>query len=252
MPPLSSDDRRSLLALARRAVLELVLHHSFADLPALAGRLAEPGSAFVTLHCFSKLRGCIGRTDGALSLGETVAQCAISAAAHDPRFAPIAQDDLPGLEIEISVLSEFQPLSPQAIWRPDLPEEIVEPASPQATAKPASPQAILEPVSPQAILKPASPQAIAKPDSPEAIIDHHSPLSAQPIVPGIHGLLVVRDDHRGLLLPQVAAERRWSAERFLEETCEKAGLDRNAWHDPRTNVFVFTAEVFSEANAQSA
>ena len=186
MPPLSSDDRRSLLALARRAVLELVLHHSFAEVPALAGRLAEPGSAFVTLHCFSKLRGCIGRTDGALSLGETVAQCAISAAAHDPRFLPIAQDDLPGLEIEISVLSEFQPLSPQLI------------------------------------------------------------------VPGIHGLLVARGDHRGLLLPQVAAERRWSAERFLEETCEKAGLDRNAWRDPRTIVFVFTAEVFSEVNAQSA
>ncbi len=133
MPPLSSDDRRSLLALARRAVLELVLHHSFAEVPALAGRLAEPGSAFVTLHCFSKLRGCIGRTDGALSLGETVAQCAISAAAHDPRFAPIAQDDLPGLEIEISVLSEFQPLSPQAIVRLDLLEANLEPTSPQAT-----------------------------------------------------------------------------------------------------------------------
>jgi AMMECR1 domain-containing protein len=234
MPPLSSDDRRSLLALARRAVHELVLHHSFAEVPALAGRLAEPGSAFVTLHCFSKLRGCIGRTDGALSLGETVAQCAISAAAHDPRFAPIAQDDLPGLEIEISVLSEFQPLSPQAIVRPDLPEANFEPTSPQAISKSDSPLATVKSTPAEAILKPAS------------------PLSPQPIVPGIHGLLVVRGDHRGLLLPQVAAERRWSAERFLEETCEKAGLDRNAWRDPRTIVFVFTAEVFSEVNAQSA
>ncbi len=77
-------------------------------------------------------------------------------------------------------------------------------------------------------------------------------VSPSPILAGIHGLLVVRGDHRGLLLPQVAAERRWSAERFLEETCEKAGLDRNAWRDPETNIFVFTAEVFSEANASSA
>ena len=115
MPPLSSDDRRLLLALARRAVVEFSLHQRFVNLPAFAGRLAEPGSAFVTLHCNSKLRGCIGRTDGALSLGETVAQCAISAAAHDPRFAPVAKEDLPGLAIEISVLSEFQPLSPEAI-----------------------------------------------------------------------------------------------------------------------------------------
>ena len=243
MPPLSSDDRRSLLALARRAVLELVQHHSFAEVPALAGRLAEPGSAFVTLHCFSKLRGCIGRTDGALSLGETVAQCAISAAAHDPRFAPIAPDDLPGLEIEISVLSEFQPLSPQAIVRLDVLEANLEPASPQATGKSDSPQAIGKSDSPLATVKSTSAEAILKPASP---------LSTQPIVPGVHGLLVVRGDHRGLLLPQVAAERRWSAERFLEETCEKAGLDRNAWRDPRTIVFAFTAEVFSEANAQSA
>ncbi len=207
MPPLSSDDRRSLLAIARRVVLEFVLLHRFADVPVFAGRLAEPGNAFVTLHCFSKLSGCIGRTDGALSLGETVAQCAISAAAHDPRFAPVAKEDLPGLAIEISVLSEFQPLSPEAI------------------------------------LEPASPQAISKPTSP---------LSPQTIVAGTHGLLVVRGDHRGLLLPQVAIERRWSAERFLEETCEKAGLDRNAWRDPGTDIFVFTAEIFSEANAPSA
>jgi AMMECR1 domain-containing protein len=114
------------------------------------------------------------------------------------------------------------------------------------------PEASLEPTSPQAISKSDSPLATVKSTSAEPILKPASPLSPQPIVPGIHGLLVARGDHRGLLLPQVAAERRWSAERFLEETCEKAGLDRNAWRDPRTIVFVFTAEVFSEANAQSA
>ena len=85
-----------------------------------------------------------------------------------------------------------------------------------------------------------------------ALRDRQTRARRRHTVPGVHGLLVVLDDHRGLLLPQVASERRWSAERFLEETCEKAGLDRNAWRDPRTNVFVFTAEVFSEANARSA
>jgi AmmeMemoRadiSam system protein A len=66
------------------------------------------------------------------------------------------------------------------------------------------------------------------------------------IVAGLHGLLVVRGSFRGLLLPQVATERKWSGQRLLEETCVKAGLARDAWRDPATEVFGFTAEVFSE------
>ncbi len=65
------------------------------------------------------------------------------------------------------------------------------------------------------------------------------------IVAGRHGLLVARGQLRGLLLPQVATERKWSGLRLLEETCAKAGLARDAWQDPATEVFGFTAEVFS-------
>jgi AmmeMemoRadiSam system protein A len=66
------------------------------------------------------------------------------------------------------------------------------------------------------------------------------------IVAGRHGLLVVLGSARGLLLPQVATERKWSGQRLLEETCAKAGLARDAWRDPATQVFGFTAEVYSE------
>jgi AmmeMemoRadiSam system protein A len=65
------------------------------------------------------------------------------------------------------------------------------------------------------------------------------------IVAGRHGLLVVRGSARGLLLPQVAGERKWSGQRLLEETCVKAGLEPDAWRDPATEVFGFTAEIFS-------
>jgi len=61
------------------------------------------------------------------------------------------------------------------------------------------------------------------------------------IVAGRHGLLVVSGAERGLLLPQVATERKWSGRRLLEETCIKAGLARDAWRDPATEVFGFTA-----------
>ena len=63
---------------------------------------------------------------------------------------------------------------------------------------------------------------------------------------GRHGLVVSRGEWRGLLLPQVASERGWSQERFLEETCRKAGLEPEAWKDPATRIEGFTAEVFSE------
>lgn len=66
------------------------------------------------------------------------------------------------------------------------------------------------------------------------------------ITAGEHGLLVVRGPLRGLLLPQVASERNWTAVRFLEETCVKAGLPRDAWRDPATEVYGFTAEIFTE------
>ena len=79
-----------------------------------------------------------------------------------------------------------------------------------------------------------------------------SPL--EPILPeaieiGRHGLLVINHLNRGLLLPKVATEHGLTREQFLEETCRKAGLPRNAWKDSGTHIFGFTCEVFSDAPA---
>lgn len=71
-------------------------------------------------------------------------------------------------------------------------------------------------------------------------------IQAQGIVAGRHGLMVMHGARKGLLLPQVASERKWSGQRLLEETCVKAGLRRDAWRNPETEIFAFTAEVFSE------
>lgn len=74
------------------------------------------------------------------------------------------------------------------------------------------------------------------------------PLMPEQIVVGEHGLLVQQGPFRGLLLPQVATHYRWSRERFLEETCVKAGLPCDAWKEPATRIEGFTAEVFSDAD----
>ncbi|MFQ5817963.1 MAG: AmmeMemoRadiSam system protein A [Terriglobia bacterium] len=63
---------------------------------------------------------------------------------------------------------------------------------------------------------------------------------------GRHGLIVSQDFYRGLLLPQVAVEQGWDRERFLEETCQKAGLAPDAWKKG-ARLEAFTADVFSEA-----
>ncbi|HUW43128.1 MAG TPA: TIGR00296 family protein [Thermoplasmata archaeon] len=63
---------------------------------------------------------------------------------------------------------------------------------------------------------------------------------------GEDGLIVERGLARGLLLPQVPIELGWKAEKFLEQTCGKAGLPLAVWKDPKTRFFKFQAEVFSE------
>jgi AmmeMemoRadiSam system protein B/AmmeMemoRadiSam system protein A len=63
---------------------------------------------------------------------------------------------------------------------------------------------------------------------------------------GQHGLYIVRAENSGLLLPQVATMYAWNGEEFLKQTCLKAGLPSNAWKDKETQVYVFSAQVFSE------
>jgi AmmeMemoRadiSam system protein A len=68
---------------------------------------------------------------------------------------------------------------------------------------------------------------------------------------GKHGLMVSAGQRRGVLLPQVAVECHWNAGGFLEETCVKAGLERDAWREPETKVHGFTADVFAESDFRS-
>jgi AmmeMemoRadiSam system protein A len=77
-----------------------------------------------------------------------------------------------------------------------------------------------------------------------SVLSPFEEIRPEEIVVGVHGLMISSDFARGLLLPQVAAERDWSAERFLEETCRKAGLPTGAWKHG-VKIQGFTAEVFS-------
>jgi AmmeMemoRadiSam system protein A len=71
--------------------------------------LAKPCGAFVTLHKRGRLRGCIGRMTAAESLEKTIQTMAVEAAFGDPRFPPLAGDELDACRIEISALSPMEP-----------------------------------------------------------------------------------------------------------------------------------------------
>jgi len=62
---------------------------------------------------------------------------------------------------------------------------------------------------------------------------------------GRDGLLISKRNARGLLLPQVASAYHWDREKFLEETCRKAGLQPSEWKQDAA-IFRFTAHVFDE------
>ena len=65
---------------------------------------------------------------------------------------------------------------------------------------------------------------------------------------GVHGIYIKRGFQRGCFLPQVATETGWSKEEFLTQCAAgKAGMPPDAWKQPDTEVYVFTAEIIGQS-----
>jgi AmmeMemoRadiSam system protein A len=93
-----------------------------------------------------------------------------------------------------------------------------------------------------------SPVTLAEAPALEVSLSILSPLKAikpEEIEIGVHGLVVAQGGRRGLLLPQVPVEHHWDRITFIEQTCHKAGLPRDAWQNGAT-LEVFSAEVFGD------
>jgi len=104
-PDLTASDRAALLRLARDTLEAHLAGRPLPPVPQVSGAGLKRG-AFVTLAARGALRGCIGRIAGDRPLGDVVRDMTLAAARDDPRFPPVAPDELPELAIEISVLSE--------------------------------------------------------------------------------------------------------------------------------------------------
>ena len=115
MPSPSEADRYSILKFARQVVIEGVTLGRLPEHVPTDGIFAERRGVFVTLRVNSHLRGCIGVVEADTPLGDSVARCAAGAALQDPRFAPMRVADLSQLQIEISLLSQPEPIAINAI-----------------------------------------------------------------------------------------------------------------------------------------
>jgi AmmeMemoRadiSam system protein A len=116
----SPEDRYAMLALARSAILS-TLEKKSRDRGAFGSPAPERAcfslrrGVFVTLEVHGNLRGCIGVVEARDPLGESIVHCAQGAAFRDPRFTPLRVEEVPGLQIEISVLSSVFPIDPAEI-----------------------------------------------------------------------------------------------------------------------------------------
>jgi AmmeMemoRadiSam system protein A len=176
---LSEQDKIKLHEIARQSIAAGLAGKKTPPLKDLSGVLKEPRGAFVTLHLYESLRGCIGLIEAVKPLGETIQEMAYAAAFGDPRFPPLTAREFPDIALEISVLSPLKQTK-----------------------------------------------------------------NIDEIQVGVHGLYIRQGSCRGLLLPQVATEHKWDRETFLQQTCHKAGLPAMAWKDPKTEIYLFSADIF--------
>jgi AmmeMemoRadiSam system protein A len=109
---LSAAERKFLLELARKTLRSVTANGSLPEVAAkdVPPKLTEKKACFVTLTKNGALRGCIGHLTAIEPLHQAVAENARNAALRDTRFPSVQPDELDQIRIEISVLTDPQPL----------------------------------------------------------------------------------------------------------------------------------------------
>jgi len=175
-----------LLALARSALDEAL--GGTPQQVAEPAWLDRPGASFVTLEVDGQLHGCIGSLEAYRSLAEDVRGNALAAAFHDPRFPRLEVGQLPRVRLEVSVLSELEPV----VW-----------------------------------------------------IDEAD--LVRQLRPGVDGLVLEHDAHRGTFLPAVWRQLP-RPEEFLRQLKRKAGLSPEFWA-PDVRISRYTVDCWVETVA---
>jgi AmmeMemoRadiSam system protein A len=105
-----ASERKLMLQWAHQAVARAVDSGELPDISQVSGKLSQKRACFVTLTKTGTLRGCIGNLQAQAPLYQAVLENARGAALRDPRFSPVLPEEVVDLRIEISVLTQPQPL----------------------------------------------------------------------------------------------------------------------------------------------
>jgi AmmeMemoRadiSam system protein A len=111
-PPYSETftpaEQKALLDFAQQSITRMLATGTPPLARGFSESLQQKRGVFVTLKKHGELRGCIGHTEPDAPLCRLVGAMAINAAIGDPRFMPVQADELPGIDIEISVLTRLK------------------------------------------------------------------------------------------------------------------------------------------------
>lgn len=108
--PLNKAEKKQLLRLARKSVVDYVTERKRATVKVDNPKLRADGAVFVTIKRNGRLRGCVGNIIPINPLYESVMKNSIAACSNDSRFPPMTPSELYDMEIEVSILSPLVPL----------------------------------------------------------------------------------------------------------------------------------------------
>lgn len=109
---LDKAEQHAALHLARQTIAHYLSTGDMPDLTISTPGLLQRGGCFVSLHHKNgALRGCMGTFDDSQPLWQNIQIMAIASATRDPRFEPLAPEELGDHVIEISALSVPQEIA---------------------------------------------------------------------------------------------------------------------------------------------
>ncbi|MFH1771567.1 MAG: AmmeMemoRadiSam system protein A [Candidatus Omnitrophota bacterium] len=107
------EEKQFMLSLARDTLESYIRYNKIPkiDLDKLSDSLKSPGPCFVTLNKKNYgLRGCIGMFSFDTPLYKNIISRTIAAATQDYRFPVVRAEELKDIKVEVSILTEPQPL----------------------------------------------------------------------------------------------------------------------------------------------
>ncbi len=103
-----------LVQLAKKTVETFVNEGKVIKPEELTPEMKEKAGVFVSIHKHGELRGCIGTFEPQQrNVGKEIITNAISSATRDPRFPPVAPNELKDLDYSVDVLTSPEPVENQ-------------------------------------------------------------------------------------------------------------------------------------------